>query len=77
MLVTASTRLKVERVAAQLRDEFGHLPSHRVEQAIESVVDELLASARFDDFVPLLVHRRVSERLRSAGAAVLREAAAP
>ena len=66
MVVSASTRARLDRVTVDLLREFPHLPDERVEQVFRTVVDDLLERAHFDDFVPLLVHRRAAERLRAA-----------
>ena len=65
MNANASTQLRLNRVTVDLRREFPHLPDDHVEQVFRSVADDLLERAHFDDFVPLLVHRRAAERLRA------------
>jgi hypothetical protein len=66
MLPSEGTRAKLDRLSSELRREFSHLPAAWVEQTLERVADDLLARARFQDFVPLLVHRRAREQLRAA-----------
>ena len=61
------TREHLERGLADLRDEFaGTFSAETVERYMtESVAS--LGSARFQDFVPLFVHRFARERLRALG----------
>jgi hypothetical protein len=66
--VTGETRRKLEHVPDRLEDEFPYEPADRVEREVDVVSDELLQRARFPDYVPLLVHRFVRERLLDRGA---------
>lgn len=63
MLVSAGTQKRLSRLIVELRREFAHIPGDRVDRVLESVVEDLLGRARFDDFVPLLAHRRAREQL--------------
>jgi len=67
MLATAATRSKLEHAVADLLHEFPDQPEQQVEDVIGGVAADLLETARFDDFVPLLAHRRAREFLRSGG----------
>jgi hypothetical protein len=66
MLATAATRSKLAHAAADLLREFPDQPEQHVEEVIGGVAAELLEPARFDDFVPVLAHRRARENLRHA-----------
>ena len=61
--VSPATRRKLERLPGDLVREFPHVPAEHVHQVIDRVVDDLLPRARFEDFVPLLVHRHARELL--------------
>jgi Protein of unknown function (DUF3562) len=65
MVASEVTRAKLDRLSVELEREFTQLPAERIEQTLESVADELLEGARFQDFVPLLAHRKTRERLRT------------
>jgi hypothetical protein len=67
-LASAPTREKLTRLAGELRNEFTHVPAAEVERTLFVVAEELLADARFQDYVPLLAHRQARERLRSHSA---------
>lgn len=66
MVVSEGTRKKLDKLAVELRREFGEVPAARIERTLERVVNELVAQARFHDFVPLLAQREARERLRLA-----------
>jgi hypothetical protein len=66
--VNGETRRKLEHVPDRLEDEFPDEPADRVEREVDVVSDQLLRRARFPDYVPLLVHRFVRERLLDRGA---------
>src|SRR5262245_786291 len=66
--VNGETRRKLSHIPERLTDEFPDEPDERVELEVEAMSDRLLMRARFTDFVPLLVHRFVRERLRNRGA---------
>jgi hypothetical protein len=63
MHVSAGTRRRLSRLLIELRREFAHVPGDRVDRVLQSVVEDLLGRARFDDFVPLLAYRLVREQL--------------
>lgn len=77
MVASAPTRDKLARLAPELRSEFAHLSPHYVEQTLFAVAEELLAQARFQDYVPLLAHRRARKQLRASSADVGAAAWAP
>jgi phage terminase Nu1 subunit (DNA packaging protein) len=66
MVASSNTRVRLNRVTLDLRREFPDLSDDHVDEVFRRVADDLLARARFDDFLPLLVHRRAAERLRAA-----------
>jgi hypothetical protein len=65
MQVSEATRTKLVRVKGDLLREFPHLPEERIELLVGSVTADILERARFDDFVPLLIHRSAREQLVS------------
>lgn len=64
-MASTLTGEKLTRLAGELRSEFTDVPAAEVEKTLFSVAEELLSHARFEDYVPLLAHRRARERLRS------------
>ena len=68
MRANGETRRKLEHVPDGLEKEFPEEPPNRVEREVDVVSDQLLRGARFPDYVPLLVHRFVRERLLDRGA---------
>jgi len=66
MLATAATRSKLAHALADLLHEFPDQPEQHVEAMIDIVAEDLLETARFDDFVPVLAHRQAREHLRDA-----------
>ena len=64
--LTAEVERRLARLSAELRQEFPHVPPEAIEQDIKQEAAELAARARFNDFVPVLLHRAVRERLRTA-----------
>jgi hypothetical protein len=57
----------VEREIALLQQEFeGSISPEEVARICWAQVDQLRASARIDDFIPLLVHRHAREALIDA-----------
>ena len=62
------TRRKLDHIPDRLEEEFPDEPADRVEREVGVVSDELLRRARFADYVPLLVHRFVRERMLDRGA---------
>ena len=63
-VASSATRRKLEHLPGDLQREFPHVPMHRIHDVVETLVAELLAAARFDDYEPLLAHRHARERLR-------------
>lgn len=63
--LTADLAKRLERLPRDLRDEFPEIPFETIAHDVDSDARELMAGARFNDFVPVLVHRAVRERLRS------------
>ena len=62
------TEKKLDHVPERLIDEFPDVPEEPVERDVRAVADRLARRAKFTDFVPLLVHRFVRERLLDLGA---------
>ncbi|HSS80053.1 MAG TPA: DUF3562 domain-containing protein [Gaiellaceae bacterium] len=56
---------RLDRLPADLQAEFPHVPLDTIEHDVKQGVRELVERARFHDFVPVLVHRTVRERLRA------------
>jgi hypothetical protein len=63
--MTEDTAKRLERVPRDLQAEFPDVPLAEIEDDVEEGVRRLIETARFDDFVPLLVHKAVRERLRA------------
>lgn len=62
--LTQTGATRIQQVPRTLKHEFPQVPLEAIEQDVEEHLRRLIASAHFDDFVPLLVHRAVRERLR-------------
>lgn len=70
MRLSEATFTKLARVQQDLCREFPHIRQENIAQLMTGVTSELVELARFDDFVPLLIHRGMRERLvTQAGAA--------
>lgn len=66
----------IDREIEHLQREFaGTIPGEEVAQICWEQVDLLLETAAFDDFIPLLVHRRAREALIEAESSPARELA--
>jgi hypothetical protein len=63
--LTMEAARRIHDLPRTLKAEFPTVPLEAIEHDIEQRVDELIERARFDDYVPLLVHRAVRERLRA------------
>jgi hypothetical protein len=63
----AATKLKIEHAARALAAEFEAVPCAVIAAEVEATAIRLLEHARFDDYIPILAHRYVRERLRSDG----------
>jgi len=59
------TKLRLERTARTLLDEFAHLRGEDVTSAFAAETRRLIAGARFDDYVPILAYRSTRDRLRA------------
>lgn len=64
--LTLTTKERIERLPHQLHAEFPEVPLALLEHDIEERARELLRSAHFDDFVPLLVRKTVRDRLHDS-----------
>ena len=64
MELTVTAARKIEQLPRYLHLEFPDAPVAAIEHDVEERVHELIVSAHFDDYVPLLVHRAVREHLR-------------
>jgi hypothetical protein len=60
-----SVKKRLRQAEAEVTREFGQLDPDVVRREFARVSDELLATARVTDFVPVLVHRQVREHLRN------------
>jgi hypothetical protein len=56
---------RLDQLPADLKAEFPHVPLDTIERDVKAGIHELVERARFHDFVPVLVHRTVRERLRA------------
>jgi hypothetical protein len=61
----AITRSKIEHATKTLALEFKGAPQSIIAAEVEATATRLLEHARFDDYIPVLVHRYVRERLRN------------
>jgi hypothetical protein len=55
--------------------EFDTLPQNQVLAEVETLTNRLIEQARFDDYIPILVHRYAREHLREHAALVGADAA--
>ena len=65
MQLTITAAKKIEQLPRYLHAEFPTAPIEAIEHDVEERLHDLIAGAHFDDFVPLLVHRSVRQRLRN------------
>jgi hypothetical protein len=65
MELTTSAAKQIEHLPETLHHEFPDAPVALIEHDVDERVRALIAEAHFDDFVPLLVHKSVRERLRT------------
>jgi hypothetical protein len=63
--LTDDLKRRLEKLPADLQAEFPDIPLDTIERDVNAGVHELVEQARFNDFVPVLVHRTVRERLRA------------
>jgi len=61
--MTQETEQKLERVALLLKDEFPDTRPGDVTQKVGVVTRNLVAQAKIEDFLPVLVHRYAREQL--------------
>jgi len=64
--LTEDLTRRLRRIPAELKAEFPDVELDAIERDVDESVRELSQRARFNDFVPLLVHKAVRERLRAA-----------
>ena len=64
--LTADLEKRLKRLPQDLQSEFPDVPADTIERTVDAGARELIARARFNDFVPLLVHKAVREQLRAA-----------
>jgi hypothetical protein len=64
MNLTTASAHRIHELPRSLKAEFPTVPLDRIEHDVEERLHQLIADAHFDDYVPLLVHRSVRERLR-------------
>jgi len=57
---------RLKRVPCDLKEEFPQVPLDEIERDVDTATQRLGETARFSDFLPVLVHRVVRERLRQA-----------
>ena len=58
---------RLARLRRDLSAEFPQVPLDAIEHDVDEHARSLIEVARFNDFVPVLVHRAVREDLRAAG----------
>jgi hypothetical protein len=63
--LTDDVKRRLDKLPQDLQAEFPHVPLDTIERDVSAGVRELVERARFHDFVPVLVHRSVRERLRA------------
>jgi hypothetical protein len=63
--LTDDLKRRLDKLPQDLQAEFPHVPLDTIERDVSAGVRELVERARFHDFVPVLVHRSVRERLRA------------
>ena len=56
---------RMERLPKDLQAEFPGVPLEVIKRDVDQGARQLVAAAKFDDFVPLLVHKAIRDRLRS------------
>jgi hypothetical protein len=64
--VTADVTKRLSQLPHDLQAEFPNVPFAAIVHDVDVGTHELLASARFDNYIPLLAHRAVRERLRTS-----------
>ena len=61
--VPEATRRELDHIPTELQREFPHVPVERIDELVDALSVRLLVAARFEDYVPLLAHRRAREHL--------------
>jgi hypothetical protein len=61
--LTADLEKRLKRLPQDLHGEFPDVPADTIERTVDAGARELLAQARFHDFVPVLVHKAVRAQL--------------
>jgi hypothetical protein len=61
--LTADLEKRLKRLPEDLHEEFPEIPVDTIERTVDAGARELVARARFNDFVPVLVHKVVREQL--------------
>ena len=64
LTMSAETDAGLDYVRRVLAREFQTLSHAEIVDETEAIAARLLATARFDDYIPLLVHRFARDRLR-------------
>ena len=57
---------RLKQIPCELKDEFPQVPLDTIEHDVDVETRQLTESAQFTDFLPVLVHKAVRERLRRA-----------
>jgi hypothetical protein len=70
--VTSETKEKIDKLPERLSEEFADVEPSTVEKEVAEVAQDLLHDAKVEDFVPLLAHRYIRERLLEEGHEPLR-----
>jgi hypothetical protein len=61
--LTADLEKRLKRLPQDLQGEFPDVPADTIERTVDAGARDLIARARFHDFVPLLVHKAAREQL--------------
>jgi hypothetical protein len=69
MILKTATKTKLEHISKMLATEFQAVPDGVIASDVDMTAARLLETASFDDYVPILTHRYVRARLRSAASA--------
>jgi hypothetical protein len=65
MVLRAVTKQKLEFSTRMLAREFEAVPRGVIASEVEATAARLLENALFDEYVPILAHRYVRDRLRT------------
>ena len=63
LTLQSETKEKIERLPLVLHDEFPDAPTAEVERSVDTIAAALVADARIEEFIPVLVHRYAREQL--------------